>query len=250
MERSFLKVAEGIRCLRVPYENIDTGVFLVEDDIPVVIDCATTAEDVDQWILPALAQQGIDGGSRGYLLVTHKHGDHAGGRPRLLEALPGFTAVTLSDGMELGSLTAVALPGHSDDSTAYLDRRTGTLISGDCLQFYGVGRYGCIVADVAAYEKSLERAAGMELWGLLPAHNYVGGKAVATGADEVAAMVAAARQSWAEIRAFVETLPEEVTDPEDGQKLYVETYPQMPPLSLHTIRAVWANMGRTNCCGG
>ena len=69
---------EGVLRLKVPFERIDTSVFLIEADAPILVDCATTAEDVDGVILPALKARGYTLSHLKTLVLTHSHGDHAG----------------------------------------------------------------------------------------------------------------------------------------------------------------------------
>lgn len=243
MKPIFQKETEYIYRLCVPFEDIFTSVFLVEGELPILIDSGTTKEDVHEILLPALAERGIHQGTKGYLLATHRHADHNGGAEHLLKHLPCFEGLQLTDGDRLGVLTAYALPGHSKDSTGYLDNRTGTLICGDALQFYGVGRYGCGVGDATAYERSMERMVGLGLNGLLPSHAYVGGAAAALGREAVEATVGAARQCWARIKAFVQELG--AADPEEIARVYAMKFSCLPPLPSSTVRAVLAQ-GRDN----
>ena len=61
MEKIFYKETDKIFRLRVPFENLYTSVFLVEaDEKKILVDCATTAEDVDAHIVPALKKMGYD----------------------------------------------------------------------------------------------------------------------------------------------------------------------------------------------
>ncbi len=108
------------------------------------------------------------------ILLTHAHGDHAGGLDALHALYPaaevlisardarflrgdptldehepqvklrgGFPTVQtrptrlLTDGDRVGSLRAVSSPGHTPGHMAFLDVRDGTLIAGDALQTLG-----------------------------------------------------------------------------------------------------------------
>ena len=79
-------VADGIFRLKVPFEDLYTAVFFVRSGEEwAIIDCATTEYDVDSYILPALDSLGA---KATHLLLTHGHGDHAGGADRLLARCP------------------------------------------------------------------------------------------------------------------------------------------------------------------
>lgn len=111
------------------------------------------------------------------ILLTHAHGDHIGALDRLKAALPEAEVLIsardarllagdrtldpgetpspvrggvpkpgavrtrpdtlLTDGDRVGSLLAVATPGHTPGSMSFLDTRTSALIAGDALQVRG-----------------------------------------------------------------------------------------------------------------
>lgn len=108
------------------------------------------------------------------IVLTHAHGDHAGSLDALHAALPNAEVIvaersvpllagdlrllpgepqdkarggwvkcttkadrTVVPGDRIGSLEVIAAPGHSPDSTAFLDTRDNTLIAGDAFQTRG-----------------------------------------------------------------------------------------------------------------
>ncbi len=108
------------------------------------------------------------------IVLTHAHGDHAGSLDALHAALPDAEVIvaersvplltkdlslrpgepvdkvrgswpkvatkpdrTVVTGDRIGSLEVVAAPGHTPDSTAFLDVRDNSLIAGDALQTRG-----------------------------------------------------------------------------------------------------------------
>lgn len=153
----FEEESHGIFRLKVPFEEIYTSVFLVESGAgAILVDCATTDEDVDRFILPALARLGHDPADLVALVLTHWHEDHAGGRNRLLEHAPRLTVITderqIADGV-----STYPLPGHTDDMIGVLDDRTHTLITGDGLQGAGVDKYRCYLKHPKAYLETLKR---------------------------------------------------------------------------------------------
>lgn len=172
--------------LEVPFDDIYTSVFVLKfGERYAIVDAATTDFDVDRYIVPALAELGLSARAPEALLLTHRHGDHAGGAKRLSEIFPGMPVYssegcrdvptrTLCDGDVLFDLIEVVmLPGHTDTSVGFLDRRTDTLLSGDCLQQRGVSRYTNGVKDREAYLRSIARLRTMRLSRILASHEYV-----------------------------------------------------------------------------
>ena len=156
MTREFIEEAAGIYRLKVPFDNLYTSVFLVTaEGKNVLVDCATTKEDVEEYILPALKSMGVELCDIDTLVVTHEHGDHAGGLPYILALAPQITVVTDVRHLAKG-VSTYPLPGHERNFVGVLDERTHTLISGDGLQGAGVGKYRCYLADKAAYVNTLE----------------------------------------------------------------------------------------------
>ena len=195
---SIEKIDEGIFRIKIPFEDLTTTVYVVTYERgTLIIDSATYSEDVDRYILPALKEIGVDFSSVRFLLLTHKHGDHAGGIGRLSECLPHATVGAfplpdhperraLSDGeILLGGLRVLYLPGHSQDSVGYLDLKTKTLLSGDCLQLKGVGKYRNGVRYRDAYEESIHKLKGMEIHRIVAAHEYDPLGSTAVGKDAV-----------------------------------------------------------------
>ena len=157
------QICSDIFCITVPYKGIYTSVFLVRTPQGAVLfDAASYESDIQNIILPWLDEQGITAEELRYVFISHKHDDHAGGLPALLEAFPDLCIVSQSMGLQqqygekhfwsprdgemlLGCLRVVSIPGHTADSAALLDTRTGTLLCGDCLQLHGIfgmGKWG------------------------------------------------------------------------------------------------------------
>ena len=192
-------IEDGVFRLLIPFEDeILTTVYVVcgEDGV-ALIDSATYPDDVERFILPALELLEIDTRDVRFLLLTHAHGDHAGGASRLLECLPNAVSHApfdvdlprfskLRDGEHpTARLLALSLPGHTADSMAFLDLPTGTLLSGDCLQLFGVGKYRSGIGFPDLYRRSVERLRSMELSQIVAAHEYDPLGSIARGKEEI-----------------------------------------------------------------
>ncbi len=153
----FYKETDHIYRLCVPFDDLYTSVFLIKtEDGYILVDSATTDRDVDEWIIPAILKLGVRLPEVKKILITHNHGDHAGGLLRLLTHLPH--AEVVRDARELYSLVRIyPLAGHTEDFIGVLDLRTNTLISGDGLQGAGVGKYRCSLENKEAYRNTLEK---------------------------------------------------------------------------------------------
>ena len=156
MATNFYKEVEGIYRLRVPFENIYTSVFLItENEKNILVDCATTPDDVDLHIVPALKALGLETSDISAIVITHKHGDHAGGLERILELEPRIEVVREARAVT-ECISTCALNGHTLDCIGILDCRTCTLISGDAIQGAGVDKYRCSLKDKNAYLETIE----------------------------------------------------------------------------------------------
>ena len=173
MAQGFEREVDGIYRLRVPFESIYTCVFLIEaQGKKILVDCAMTEDDVENVILPALQKMGRAPTDIDMLVLTHRHGDHAGGLDALLCHVPDIEIVTdlrqLADGVY-----TYPMGGHTEDSIGVLDVRTGTLISGDGLQGAGVDKYPCYTQDPGMYLETLDRIRSDErITSILFSHAY------------------------------------------------------------------------------
>lgn len=155
---TFESEVQDIDRLRVPFEDLYTSIFLIRllDDAYALVDAATSDRDITDRLLPALRARGVPPEQVRYLVLTHDHGDHAGGKDAVLRVCPQVETVrevrSLCDGVE-----TVALPGHTRDFIGVLDRRSGTLITGDAVQGHGIGKYRCALEDEAAYLRTLRQ---------------------------------------------------------------------------------------------
>ncbi len=178
----------GTYLLKVPFENIDTAVWILKNGREVfLIDCATTALDVEKYILPALKVLHASEKDPITLLLSHSHKDHAGGAMTLVNALPNlavyaaapsrysFSVKAIQNGEKMGGfLEVLPLGGHSADACAFFDCRNNALFTGDTLQLSGISRFGTGISDspkryinahLALFQKDAEH--------LFASHDYV-----------------------------------------------------------------------------
>ena len=206
-----IQLTPDITAIRVPFFDIFTTVFLVKTEAGnLLFDTATYPTDITDIVLPALAALGVDGAALSAVLISHPHRDHAGGLEELLARYPDITVIAGSNAPQkthtiknltvgrngdtvLEDLQIVAIPGHTTDAIALLDTRTATLLSGDCLQLYGIfgsGLWGANINFPAAHKNAIRKLRKMEIQSILPAHDYhplgtsyVGQAAVAAALD-------------------------------------------------------------------
>lgn len=182
--------------LRVPFDRIYTSVFLLRtSEGNILVDCATTAEDVDTVILPALRALGYELSDLRAIVLTHRHSDHAGGLARICALAPDLSVLT-EVGTRIGEIELYPLTGHTLDSVGIYDSRTHTLIAGDGLQGAGVDRYPCSLASKEAYRATINRIRADEsIENILFSHAYEPWKSDrAEGREEVLACLRACEE--------------------------------------------------------
>jgi len=95
--------------------------------------------------------------------------------PATYRVVPMTLSRTLDDGdrIDLGGrvLTVLHLPGHTPGSIALLEERTGTLYSGDIV-YDGALIDNLPNSDVAAYRRSMEFLAGLDVSVVHPGHGH------------------------------------------------------------------------------
>lgn len=115
----FEQVAENVYILKVPFGPVWTGVVLLRGEKNILIDSGAAANDVDQYVIPALQELGLTVADTHYLANTHSHGDHIGGHARLRQ-LGSFQVVSfigskpkVEDPVPYAIATRTAFPAHS-----------------------------------------------------------------------------------------------------------------------------------------
>ncbi|MBE6536852.1 MAG: MBL fold metallo-hydrolase [Ruminococcaceae bacterium] len=192
-------IDEGLYRILVPFEaGITTTVYVVIcAEAVVIIDSASYPTDASNYILPALLELGIMPSRDAILILTHSHSDHAGGAAALLNEMPNLKPRAafrvehpefsyLADGEIVGDrLLTLMLPGHTENSIALFDMKTKTLLSADCLQLKGIGKYRNGIAFPTLYRKSIERLKRIDVHRIVAAHEYDPLGSIAEGKAEV-----------------------------------------------------------------
>ena len=214
---------DHISYFNVPYKDIYVGIYVIKTaDGAVLFDAAATDEDVDGYIVPALEQLGV---KPTHIFISHHHTDHSGGLPRaaalypeakivsrsgkLQETYPGIIA--LEDGQMLtDELQVITIPGHTSDSAALFDLRTNTLITGDCLQSYGIygsGYWYGAVTLTAQHYAAVRKLRALPIENIATAHDYHPVGQFSLGKDAVAARLDSCIGALERVRAIMEANP-------------------------------------------
>lgn len=222
MEYSTL-ICPNLYRITFPYKDIYTTVCVLRTDLgDVVVDLATYDEDMENVLFPALAELGVTKESLKYALITHKHADHAGGLSRFLKEFDQVTILSTSNALReefcdakivvpkegevfLNDLKVVFIPGHTLDSIALIDRRTNTLVCGDCLQQYGIfgsGKWGSNIRFPAQHFEAIKKLREEKIDAILGAHDFHPMGYFAQGED-VKKVLDACEESLFRIRDFL-----------------------------------------------
>lgn len=246
----FEKVTDGIYRLRVPFENIYTSVFLIDvDGRHIIVDSASNAADAETYIIPAIENMNVEPYQ---FIVSHSHSDHVGGLARLTSRFPNarigmldpetaaqYSArgcVILRDGdVLLKCIKILNLPGHTPDSLGLADMRTKTLISNDCLQLCGVGRYGTGITDAKQYFETLSRLMLMDIENIIASHDYVPLGYLAMGKANSKKYITECVNYAQKLQSFVSK--NKNTDIQTLTSLYNFYNSSMPPVPESTIKA-------------
>jgi glyoxylase-like metal-dependent hydrolase (beta-lactamase superfamily II) len=105
--------------------------------------------------VPALKTAGAPIAKIDCLILTHDHGDHAGGKTRILWHNPDVKLVDGTCDLSAYGLTVYEMKGHTLDCIGVFDEKSGTLLSGDGLQGAGVGKYRAYAQSCQEYLKTI-----------------------------------------------------------------------------------------------
>lgn len=253
---SFVEVVENIYRLWVPFENDFTSVFAIKcgDEI-IVFDSATTETDVNKYIVPALKGKGF---VPTYIISSHFHGDHMGGEEYLAKAFPKAKRAKMPhdgkvedgkkafcDGETVAEfIKVISLPGHTDDSAALFDTRTKTLVTADCMQLYGIGKYGTGITDADTYLSSVKKAKELCAENLIASHEYAPFGCTAFGKEKVEEYLDECEKYVFVLKKFAQAHAELSFD--ELAKLYKEENKRLPTISAHTFEVLSRFSGGEN----
>ena len=224
--KHFEKITENIYRLTTAYKDIFTTVYLlIAEKGAILFDAASFDADIDEVIAPALAALGV---TPQYVFISHNHRDHAGGLSRFVAQYPEVTIVSRSPALQeklaahpflfpeegtvlLDTYRVIPIVGHTQDSAALLDTRTNTLITGDCLQLWGI----CGSEDWASninfpteHVRALARLNQIEIDAIYTAHDYYPLGYCAVGRDAVARYLDACLEPLLRVKALISEHPE------------------------------------------
>ena len=166
---------------------VDTGVAGSEDEIAA-----------------ALTGIGLDWSAVGHVILTHKHGDHAGSVSAILTAATAATGyigtadlaavqaprplTAVDDGDTVFGLRIVGSPGHTIGHVSVLDEAGGVLVAGDALGTRGgplTGSNPQFTEDTAAAQATIVKLGKLRFETLLVGH---GEPILSDAAAQVAAL--------------------------------------------------------------
>ena len=248
------QMIDNIYRVTTPYYDIYTTVYIIKTEKGVLLfDAASYDTDVDAYIAPALAECGVE--TVDYIFISHNHRDHAGALAALKERFPAATVVSrcpklkaaYGDGpflapengdLLLDVLQVVTIPGHTADAAAILDTRTGTLISGDCLQLYGIfgsGKWAANITLIPEHLQAIRDLHHLPTHRIYTAHDYHPYGHVYEGST-VGKAFRACIEPLGRIVILINQHPE--MDDEQIAALYNED--DVPTLGAHVVAAVRA----------
>lgn len=247
---------ENIYAVTTPYKDIFTTTLVIKTDTGAMLfDSASFDHDINDTILPMLDELKISKEELKCVFISHNHNDHAGGLRELLHRFPDISVYsnsptitdrcdggdirTFSDGEEImPNLVAIKIPGHTADSAAILDKRTGSLITGDCLQLYGIfgsGTWGSNINYPREHFDALKKLKGMsEILNIYTAHDYHPYGRSYEGREAVNAAISACERPLLEVKRLIEENPT-LSDSEIADLYNSEA---LPTLGAHVVKAM------------
>lgn len=204
----FFKIKDGIYKLNIPYDDGFTSIFALENCKEwMVVDFGATDYDGKFYIISAIKKMGF---VPKYLVCSHIHEDHSGGLKIIAKEFPKAEIWTFSRDLKiekninyltdeqifLERYKFLSLKGHTDCSCGILDMKNNVLLSFDCLQGIGIGKYSPNIDNASEYEKTLKKILSLNLDGIVASHEYEPFGSVAFGKEEVFEYIDACRKAF------------------------------------------------------
>ena len=187
------KITENIYRTTSPYKDIFTTMYLIKTPAGALLfDAASFDTDAEEYTIPFLTELGVTAEDLKYVFISHNHLDHAGGLSALVKHCPNTVIVSrcprLKEKFEghpflcpeecdtlLDTLKVVTIPGHTADCEAILDTRDNIMITGDCLQLYGIFGSGLWASNINLpddHVAAVEKVRNMKVDRIVTAHDY------------------------------------------------------------------------------
>jgi glyoxylase-like metal-dependent hydrolase (beta-lactamase superfamily II) len=223
-----------------------TNTYVIGDASSVVVmDPGPSDDDHLASIEAVVADAGVEA-----VVLTHRHIDHAEAAERAAEMFGAVIAsnaeptrpgdIKVTDAQKIGSLTAVATPGHSSDHLCFVLEEERTLFSGDHI----LGRGTTVVADpdgdMSDYLASLDRLRGLEIDRIYPGHGPVIEEPLAVIEEYIAHRLMREQQVIDGLTdAAGPVTPEELVE-----RIYADVDPVLHPVAAMSVRAHLAKLAR------
>lgn len=240
------------------YKEVYTTIYIIKTPKgSLLFDAASSKDDVEKSVIPFLQKNGITPQILKYIFVSHNHGDHAGGLPYLMKEYPETCIVSRSAKLKalyhnydfiepddnyllLDSLYVISIPGHTEDSCALLDNRTKTLLTGDCLQAYGVFSdkdWGTSIKFPIEYLEAVDKVRALDINNIFMSHDYYPCGNKASGRSAVDYVLNVCSEPLFRIKEIICENPH--LNNEEIRKIY-NSFGDIPTINIRVVAAVRA----------
>ncbi len=223
------KINDNIYRTTTPYKDIWTTLYVIKTDKgDMLFDAASFDTDAKKYTIPFLEKCGVTKESLKYIFISHDHSDHAGGLTALLPHYPNAVVLSRSNDLKnrfneynviapnecdqfLDVLEVVTIVGHTLDCAAIFDKRTKTLVTGDCLQVWGIvgsQNWAANIRFPVEYFADIEKVGKMDIDRILTAHDYYPLGYKAEGKQEIARYLDGCREPLLKLKDLIIANPD------------------------------------------
>lgn len=156
---------------------------------------------------------------------------------------------TFRDGENVRGLKVIATPGHDSDCACFLDKASGTLVTGDSIQGNGTELQGCgLCMNLPGYRSALLRLIAEPVRTVVTGHAYLPWRQAVMKGENARKMLKEALELTEKYGIIMkEALAKGITDPaEEAEYLIRKVGGVMPPflfMALFTVREYRKEMG-------